>query len=38
MAVIGGNNFFRLRDLGAALDFGVDYVEQTRTVIVSSAD
>ncbi len=38
MAVIGGNNFFRLRDLGAALDFGVDYVEQTRTVIVNSAD
>ena len=33
---IGGNNFFKLRDLGSALNFDVDYNEITRTMIVTS--
>ncbi len=33
---IGGNNFFRLRDLGGALNFDVDYDEATRTMLVWS--
>ncbi|MBR1659530.1 MAG: hypothetical protein IJ705_04365 [Oscillospiraceae bacterium] len=33
---IGGNNFFKLRDLGAALNFDVDYNEETATMIVTS--
>ncbi|MBE6909970.1 MAG: carbohydrate-binding domain-containing protein [Ruminococcaceae bacterium] len=33
---LGGNNFFRLRELGAALGFGVDYDETTRTMLVTS--
>ena len=35
---IGGNNFFKLRDLGAAVDFEVDYDEATKTMIVESTD
>ena len=31
-----GNNYFRLKDLGKALSFGVKYEESTRTVLVSS--
>ena len=31
-----GNNYFRLKDLGKALGFGVKYDEDTRTVLVSS--
>ena len=34
---LGGNNFFQLRELGAALGFGVDYDTATRTVIIDSA-
>jgi hypothetical protein len=34
--VIGGNNFFKLRDLGTALNFKVDYDETTRTVLITS--
>ncbi len=34
---LGGNNFFQLRELGAALGFGVDYDSATRTVIIDSA-
>ena len=33
---IGGNNFFKLRDLGAAVGFDVDYDEATKTMIVES--
>ena len=33
---IGGNNFFKLRDLGTALDFGVDYDTASRTMLVTS--
>lgn len=33
---LGGNNFFRLRDLGSALGFGVDYEKSTRTVLITS--
>ena len=31
---IGGYNFFRLRELGEALGFGVDYDEPTRTALI----
>ena len=34
---LGGNNFFKLRDLGAAIGFGVDYNEETREVVITSA-
>ena len=33
---IGGNNYFKLRDLGTALGFDVDYNDATRTMIVNS--
>lgn len=33
---INGNNYYRLRDVGEALDFGVDFDEQTRTVLIDS--
>ena len=33
---IGGNNFFQLRELGAALGFDVAYDAATRTVLVTS--
>lgn len=33
---IAGNNFFKLRDLGTALNFGVGYNESTNTVEVNS--
>ena len=33
---IGGNNFFKLRDLGAALGFDVDYDDASATMIVKS--
>ena len=32
------NNFFKLRDLGAALGFNVDYDDASRTVIINSSD
>lgn len=35
---INGNNYFRVRDLGNALDFGVDYDEATTTVLITSGD
>ena len=31
---IGGSNYFQLRELGAALDFAVDYDAETRTVLI----
>lgn len=34
---IGGNNYFKLRDLGSALGFSVGYDEGTRTATVTSA-
>jgi len=33
---LGGNNFFKLADLGEAIGFGVDYDEATRTMLVTS--
>ncbi len=33
---LGGNNFFKLADLGKALGFGVSYDEATRTMLVTS--
>ncbi len=33
---LGGNNYFQLRELGAAIGFGVDYDAATRTVIIDS--
>ena len=35
---VGGNNFFKLRELGDALGFGVDYDEATRTMIIKTAE
>ena len=32
---INGNNYYRLRDLGKALEFGVDYDEATNTVLLT---
>lgn len=34
---IGGNNFFKLRDLGGALNFYVGYEQETDTAVVRSA-
>jgi hypothetical protein len=33
---IGGNNYFKLRDLGAAFDFGVDWDGAQNTVVVDT--
>ena len=33
---LGGNNYFRLRELAGLLGFGVEYDEERRTVLVSS--
>ena len=33
---MGGNNYFRLRDLGRSLGFGVDYDAKTNSVLVTS--
>ena len=33
---IGGNNYFKLRDLGTMLGFGVDYDEASKTMVVTS--
>lgn len=35
---IGGNNYFKLRDLGGALGFDVDYDAGTRTMLVASGN
>ncbi|MGE4484611.1 MAG: hypothetical protein AB7C97_05805 [Oscillospiraceae bacterium] len=35
---LDGNNFFKLRDLGTAFSFGVDYDAATNTVAIMSAD
>jgi len=35
---IGGSNFFKLRELGSALGFDVDYDQATNTAIVDSRD
>lgn len=34
---INGNNFFKLRDLGQAIDFGVDYDAATNTVSIDTS-
>jgi hypothetical protein len=33
---IGGNNFLKLRDMGTAFGFGVDYDDATRTMLVTT--
>lgn len=33
---IGGNNYFKLRDLGAALDFGVQWDSASQTVVIDT--
>lgn len=33
---IGGNNYFKLRDLGKALDFGVDWDPAAKSVLIDS--
>ena len=33
---IGNNNFFKLRDLGTALEFNVEYDDATRTLLITS--
>ena len=33
---IAGSNYFKLRDLGALIGFGVDWDEQTQTVILTT--
>ena len=33
---IGGSNYFKLRDLGGALGFDVDYIERTNTAVAAS--
>lgn len=35
--VIDGNNYFKLRDLGEALDFGVAWDESTQTILVDTS-
>lgn len=35
---IGGNNYFKLRDLNQVFNFVVDYDNDTRTVIINSSD
>ena len=35
---IGGYNYFKLRDLGDALEFDVDYSAATNTAIIESSD
>lgn len=33
---IGGNNYFKLRDIGKLVGFGVDWVQETQTVEIST--
>jgi len=33
---IGGNNYFKLRDIGKAFDFATDYDAATRTVVIDT--
>jgi len=35
---IGGNNFFKLRDLAAAFGFAVDFDAEARTAIITTSD
>ena len=35
---IGGNNYFKLRDVGKAFDFGVEWDGQLKTIAISTAD
>jgi hypothetical protein len=35
---LGGNNFFKLRELAAALNFKVDYDDKTDTVLINSVE
>ena len=35
--VIGGNNYFKLRDLGLAIGFGVDYDKTSNSVLINTS-
>lgn len=34
--LVNGNNYYKLRDIGSALGFGVDYDSDTQTVVIDS--
>ena len=34
---IGGNNYFKLRDIGAAFDFGVDWDGARNTIVIDTS-
>jgi hypothetical protein len=34
---IGGNNYFKLRDIGAAFDFGVDWDGAQNTIVIDTS-
>ncbi len=34
---IGGNNYFKLRDIGAAFDFGMDWDGAKNTIVVDTS-
>jgi len=34
---IGGNNYFKLRDIGAAINFGVDWDEENNTIAIDTS-
>ncbi|MDR3309719.1 MAG: leucine-rich repeat protein [Oscillospiraceae bacterium] len=34
--IIGGNNYFKLRDVGEAFDFGVDYDAVKKTIVIDT--
>jgi len=36
--ILGGNNFFKLRDLAAAYGFGVDYDAATNSAVITSTN
>ena len=33
---IAGNNYFKLRDIGEAFDFSVDWIEESSTIIIDT--
>ena len=34
---IGGNNYFKLRDIGQAMNFGVDWDSTKRTIAIDTS-
>lgn len=35
---IGGYNYFKLRDIGAAVHFGVDWDDSSSTIVINTTD